>query len=781
MKTHLKNWHAGILATLAVAALCATAKADFVGGTYTTGTAAPTAWDQIGGLSPFWTSVTNANPGEACRGGAIGQMPPPANGVVVGANYYPEGETIFAPAQRYNLTGMAVLVSGSAPGNNLQMHLFDVTSVIASNNGGITNGSGTTYNSVGDLLGNGNGLTFTNFGAPTGTNQELFALSNGTNGNDADIVIGDGHIYALELWAPQPAPSTLNWWRTGATVSDVDSTGDGFMAGGEFATRVTIATAGNGGSPRSYILALYGTNTTAPISFSTNAAPGMTNYYVDSFPSATYSGGTITNVWTNWFGSAVAYPSGLTWSTSDAAGAGNSGSLRIGADFSAGTQDAVINGFNGINPPLNGLKIARFECDVMFAPGSSLTTNGTVGNYGHLQFGAVTNGSADYFGSIEIPAGNNGWNHVVMPISAATDTNLLSIKDVVIHIDGNWYSGSPLSGTSTLFVDNVKFTGPANSISAPPMMGTNVTTALPALRIFTTDNGGAGTRQNVGTVVTSLGWYDNGSFPYTYSFTITNFPNTNYAGFDFHMFLVPTNYLRTDYGGNPYGNSFVDNDTTNIALVRISPTGSNYMASVVDKIDIAPLFPTNIVASFLTPKAIGTWTLTFTSQTAGTLTGPTGTSTNFTLSASDAAKFANPVVVFFGVIANASGNLGQAVDMSQVNIGGGQVFDQFSSDFSLDTSTWTNAANDKSTIWLTGPAAKLWVNWSTPDIGFGLAETTNVVNSAAWVSPAVYHSHTPPVEALIGSHRWALLETNHIPPGVVNNLFFSVKTPAPAN
>lgn len=787
MKTQPKGWCTATLATLTVTALCLTARADFVGNTYTTGTPSPTTWDQVNGQNPFWTSCTNVNPSSAV---AASQNPPPGNGVVSGALYYPLGETIFAPQQHYNLKAISILVSGS-PAGNLQMHLFDVTSMLASNNGGITNGSGANYNICGSLLGSGNGLTFTNFGASTGTNQEIFKLSNGTN-DDTGIVIGDGHVYALEIWAQTAAPTVLNWWRTGANTADCGQTGEGFMGGGEYATRQTVTTSGNaGGAPRNYALALFGTTTGNPITVSTNAAPGLLNHFVDTFPASAYSAGQITNVWTNWFGAAVTYPSDLTWSTYDISGHADSGSLKISADFSQGSQYTVMNGFGGTNsnngmyPAFNGLNLIRFEADVMFAPGSSTTVNGTVTNYGHLQFGTVSNfTSPDYFGSIEVPVGSTNWNHVIAPISAVTDTNLISIYDVLIHLDGNWYSGTALNGASTLYVDNVKFTGPQTQAAPPSII--SLKSAVPGCRFFTPDNGSASARQNMATVYSDLSWYNNDAsqFPFAYTITITNFPATNYAFFEYHMFLIPLNYLMAKYNGDPTVNNFVDWDTTNIVALRIQPTGSNYVATFSYKTNLSGGNPNVTSATLLSSVAVGTWSLAFNNNTNATLTAPGGIlSTNFSIPAADAATFANPVTAFFGVEANAAGSQGQAADIAHITITD-FVDDNFSQDYILDATTWTvnaSTATVPASIWVTGPSVKYWIDWSTPDFGFGLIESTNIANTNAWVAPAVYNSHTPPVQNLIGDQRWALLVPNQVPAAAAKNLFFALKAPPAPN
>ncbi|MGP8200470.1 MAG: hypothetical protein ACLQU4_13315 [Limisphaerales bacterium] len=179
-----------------------------------------------------------------------------------------------------------------------------------------------------------------------------------------------------------------------------------------------------------------------------------------------YAAGQITNVWGNWFGDAF---QSLAWdSTSDASNNPASGSMKITANFdgsgSIPNQFEVFDGFNGITPALSALIYSNFECDVRFAAGSAtVSVNGT-SIFGHLEFGVATPGyGQDYFGSVDVPASNTNWVHVSIPLNAAADTNLLSINDVLFHIYGPYYSPG-LSGVSTLWVDNIEFTG----IASPP-------------------------------------------------------------------------------------------------------------------------------------------------------------------------------------------------------------------------------------------------------------------------------------------------------------------------
>jgi glucuronoarabinoxylan endo-1,4-beta-xylanase len=200
------------------------------------------------------------------------------------------------------------------------------------------------------------------------------------------------------------------------------------------------------------------------VAFFHSAALSQSVYVVDQFnPSGangfSYSGGQIGQVWTNWFGTAF---ENLVWTTNDANSNANSGSMEINANFNGSSnQFEVYDGFNGINPPLNGLLLTNFQCSVRFIAGSATGLYNGTQSFGYLQFGVSTyNFGQDYFNtSINIPAADTNWVQVSIPISAASDLNLVQINNVLIHIYGPSYSPA-LSGPSTLLVDNIEFFGP---------------------------------------------------------------------------------------------------------------------------------------------------------------------------------------------------------------------------------------------------------------------------------------------------------------------------------
>ncbi len=205
----------------------------------------------------------------------------------------------------------------------------------------------------------------------------------------------------------------------------------------------------------------------AALTLATSSQAQTLTYVVDSFDPAgmggqPYATGQITNVWMNWFGDAFR---SVTWDpNSDAANNPGSGSMKITAVFdgsgSIPNQFEVFDNYNGISPPISGLQYTNFQCDVRFDPSSATVLAGSTRVFGHLEFGTRNGYSQDYLGSLDVPASNTNWVHVSINLNAVADTNLLSINDVLIHVYGPYYSPG-LSGTTILWVDNIKFTGTA--------------------------------------------------------------------------------------------------------------------------------------------------------------------------------------------------------------------------------------------------------------------------------------------------------------------------------
>jgi glucuronoarabinoxylan endo-1,4-beta-xylanase len=186
---------------------------------------------------------------------------------------------------------------------------------------------------------------------------------------------------------------------------------------------------------------------------------------IDSFDPAgtrgfSYADGEIGDVWENWFGSAF---QSLSWDPAeDADGDPASGALKIVSNFPGGgsNQFTVFNGFESINPPVSAVQFTKVECDVKFAPGSATHLLGGVACFGRVELGMATPSFGQkYFGGVNVPATTSGWIHLSFDLDPATDPLLLNIDNLLVHIWGGNSGGNTLSGPSTMWVDNLKFTG----------------------------------------------------------------------------------------------------------------------------------------------------------------------------------------------------------------------------------------------------------------------------------------------------------------------------------
>jgi hypothetical protein len=241
-------------------ALCVSASADVTLTNVGTNAAALANWSATPG-TPIYTSIANPAAAATSQGNV---------GAATGATFQAIAET-FTPSTSFTLGAFAISASGGNAPSTIQLHLFDVTTKITSNNGTTTQGSGAVYSkavapALTDLFGNGAGLTFTN--PAQGQGQLLFSLTNAAT-NDR-VALTAGHIYALEFWTPS-GTAGFNWWRAGAAAATdgemmvaTDAAGSGTGATAVNANftsqdlRVTIASAGlAGGAPRTASLALY--------------------------------------------------------------------------------------------------------------------------------------------------------------------------------------------------------------------------------------------------------------------------------------------------------------------------------------------------------------------------------------------------------------------------------------------------------------------------------------------------------------------------------------------
>jgi hypothetical protein len=438
--------------------------------------------------------------------------------------------------------------------------------------------------------------------------------------------------------------------------------------------------------------------------------------------------------WARWWGAAA-----QTYefdATVDANNSKTSGSLKatIVFDPANGDNQFAVNRYINPAPPfIDGTKYTHLSMDIRYAPGSPTRASG---DFGFVEYGLIPqNYSQLWLGSITVPGTNTGWVHINAPIDP-TAAGLASIRGVVLKV----YAGAGLTGTSTMWVDNVTFI--ANTNTAPPPAPTLAVrkSAASGLQIFASAPGAQYQRQNIRTVNPAYSWLTS-SKPVTYSITIADY-NAAQNGFQTHMFLLPDpsgNATSPDWN---YPNIiFLDIQNQNNGSANASfrykveePNGNTMIYNTNPNATYAsgnPV-PVGTLATISNPTPLGKWSLTL-SNNSVTLTTPSGTSTNFSMPAAHAAMFADPLYAYVGVQPNNANNIGRSATFSRISITGGvetPIDDTFASGF--DTNRWQIIADNQAGINAVPPDS-FWLIWSaltSPD--YSVLQATTNLTSKSW-------------------------------------------------
>jgi hypothetical protein len=155
------------------------------------------------------------------------------------------------------------------------------------------------------------------------------------------------------------------------------------------------------------------------------------------------------------------------------------------------------------------------------------------------------------------------------------------------------------------------------------------------------------------------------------------------------------------------------------------------------------LIPGNNTNGLQVPSAIGTWKLTFTSDTDFTITAPNGAVTNASLPADVAALFNGPVGVYLYSSPANDANIGQHMTLSAYNITGvgtpvheDLTSGALSSPFLLLNSqdyfyTGNYTASPPNQQFATSADA-YWFHWTLPDGGFSPVVRSTLGSAADW-------------------------------------------------
>ena len=359
------------------------------------------------------------------------------------------------------------------------------------------------------------------------------------------------------------------------------------------------------------------------------------------------------------------------------------------------------------------------------------------GNLGTLQIGLETVAGSwlrTYVTEYLIPLSATNWTHV----DRALSPSLANIDKVV----GFFYKmSSTHTNTLTFNIDNVMVTKPPPAV-APPTLG--IRKPDPAGVLVTMNNNldqyqrdGISTPEGGGPYL----WTAQGSYPVTYSLTIADFPRAaTHAGFEAHMYLAngDTAYASDQTVGAP------DWNVPDIFILRIQNGGAgNVWAEIWWKTNAPYANATNMALQALASSAVGTWTLTFTNSTEGTLTGPGITATNFTLPADAVLNNFSPATSFmqFGMYKNDGANNGHNNQahgtFSQVAFTGAAApfDDPFTGSTLTDAYAWRKTSATAVQFVPTGTA--LVVDWTLPATDFNAQSAPTI--TGVW-SNAVFSS-----------------------------------------
>jgi len=344
------------------------------------------------------------------------------------------------------------------------------------------------------------------------------------------------------------------------------------------------------------------------------------------------------------------------------------------------------------------------------------------------------------------PPAGDGWVHVELPLDGwgtAGSSNLITTSVAFSFGFGAYMAGLTVVGQEEIDLANVELIMNTNlaPLPGPPM---TIVPAMPGLRVFAQDHSQTYNQEGFGTQDPNQSWVGvaTPANPVSYAITFADFDTVN-------NYTFSAQFAQNASGGDPYG---VYNGA-NAFVWSITHQNTGFTTAVNYKINApASGTPNNLLSLTTTStNGRGTWTLTFTNDTDGTVSAPDGTKGSFSIDPSITGNFGNPVVIDFGTNPNAEAGYGQWVTYGKIaitNVIDGDEYDDFTQDDTLNTDLWNqgfslNSSNsiNAGSVFQISTNTSYWVSWTLPDNGFVL-ETKARLHSGtnAWFSPAYYGS-----------------------------------------
>ena len=364
------------------------------------------------------------------------------------------------------------------------------------------------------------------------------------------------------------------------------------------------------------------------------------------------------------------------------------------------------------------------------------------------QYGAG-DGLISLSGAAAFPAG--GIQTTQVSFSIAADTTATRDRIAQFRVGSGWNEiflgmNSGVNGTppppayagGKYYVDNFKIV--ANSAPEPVIIP--AMSVVPVKRGMHLHSAGTGqwARQSLRTSGEDFSWFGVGK-PVEYKFTLADFPAAN--NMNAVMYLVP------GAGVTSTSPDWSEPVCIQVAMIAIGNGGGwgrvSYKDHQRDSNGVAGheywvaddgSGQGGQVASAGTASMNGTWTLRFDSDTSLTFTAPDGTSSVGTLLPATAAKFANPLAVWFGTVPAEPANVGKDVLVGGIQVTG--VPNPISEDFSgaaISPALQTNADVPAAVYLVSRPA--VWIQWTLPAPSFSLEQSPALGTNPDFWTPAV--------------------------------------------
>lgn len=299
-----------------------------------------------------------------------------------------------------------------------------------------------------------------------------------------------------------------------------------------------------------------------------------------------------------------------------------------------------------------------------------------------------------------------------------------------------------VGGQIRYYIDDFKID--ANEVVAPVVIpNVKLTPAIPGLNLISS-GGGQYDRQCVRTTEgLNVSWVG-GTFPKTYELTIADYPPNQ--GYETVMYFVPGT-------GVPATNSSPDwiqpvcagawiypnGDGTGSLNFRYKVGPANSNGPEGNQFWVADPAPSHglggQLASVYSAKFLGTWKITFTSDTDFTLTGPDGATASASFNPTAAALFAGPMYVYFGNLPSQAANIGLAATYSRIKITGtGYPVDEELTVNALSGDMEISASVPAAVVQVLPDDAKFWLNWTLPATDFQPMQSMDLGLTDPWVA-----------------------------------------------